>query len=250
MISAGTVMKFRQHGKALVATPPAILKRYPAQAIGEETQMAHVDDAKKEVKTLNTLSSIAHTGILRNRCWRTAPASPSFGRMAQENTVVVLTSEDVGLVTTLVVCTVQALQSGRRQPKGRHWDLEERAKAALHPWMRVRWMKAHQTQADVDHGRVTADDLFGKLVGPKLKDRPNSEPRVRLPPEGPVEGPELEVGGQCLDCGKSVVLSTKEKQAAYCWFFSAGGQEYRSPLRPTGSFSIRTQFQGGTGSAL
>eukprot|EP00971_Amphidinium_carterae_P309971 6159861-Amphidinium_carterae.1 len=43
----------------------------------------------------------------------------------------------------------------RSGPKGRHQDLQQRAKAAL------RWMKAHQTQAAVDQGKVTAADLFG-----------------------------------------------------------------------------------------
>eukprot|EP00971_Amphidinium_carterae_P207230 4111449-Amphidinium_carterae.1 len=34
-----------------------------------------------------------------------------------------------------------------------------RVKNALLPGQRVRWIKAHLTQADVEGGRITADDL-------------------------------------------------------------------------------------------
>eukprot|EP00971_Amphidinium_carterae_P102346 2026227-Amphidinium_carterae.4 len=60
-----------------------------------------------------------------------------------------------------VVKAVQALQQGRRTPKGRHRDLELRALQALLPGQRIRWMKAHLKQADVDSGRVTVDDFQG-----------------------------------------------------------------------------------------
>eukprot|EP00971_Amphidinium_carterae_P178714 3545130-Amphidinium_carterae.2 len=46
-------------------------------------------------------------------------------------------------------------------PKGRNRDLELRAMQALLPGQRIRWMKAHLNQADVDSGRVTAEDFQG-----------------------------------------------------------------------------------------
>eukprot|EP00971_Amphidinium_carterae_P330822 6464056-Amphidinium_carterae.1 len=94
-------------------------------------------------------------------------------------------------------------------------------------------MKAHLTQADVDIGRITAEDLHGngqadilanagtaahgplepegswlrwadfankvfhfwRLVGPQLRERPEGEPRVRLPREPAEEEPEVPVRG-------------------------------------------------------
>eukprot|EP00971_Amphidinium_carterae_P265866 5274094-Amphidinium_carterae.1 len=47
-----------------------------------------------------------------------------------------------------VVKAVQALQTGRRQPKGRNSDLEQRVQHALLPGQRIRWIKAHLKQAD------------------------------------------------------------------------------------------------------
>eukprot|EP00971_Amphidinium_carterae_P026209 516784-Amphidinium_carterae.2 len=58
-----------------------------------------------------------------------------------------------------VVKAVQALQTGRRTHKGRNRELEKRTLNALLPGERIRWMKAHLKHADVDLGRVTADDL-------------------------------------------------------------------------------------------
>eukprot|EP00971_Amphidinium_carterae_P197893 3927379-Amphidinium_carterae.3 len=60
-----------------------------------------------------------------------------------------------------VVKAAQALQTSRRQPKGRNIDLEQRVQNALLPGQRIRWIKAHLKQADVDFGRITADDLHG-----------------------------------------------------------------------------------------
>eukprot|EP00971_Amphidinium_carterae_P013871 273298-Amphidinium_carterae.1 len=121
------------------------------------------------------------------------------------------------------VKAVHALQTGRRQPKGRNRDLERRVKNALLPGQRIRWIKAHLKQADVDNGRITAEDLqgngqadilanegtaahgnidpdwadfankvfhFWRLVGPQLRERPEAEPRVRLPREPAAEAPE------------------------------------------------------------
>eukprot|EP00971_Amphidinium_carterae_P293634 5829605-Amphidinium_carterae.1 len=59
------------------------------------------------------------------------------------------------------VKAVQALQIGRRQPKGRNRDLEQRVKQALLPGQRIRWIKAHLKREDVENGRSTADDLHG-----------------------------------------------------------------------------------------
>eukprot|EP00971_Amphidinium_carterae_P252322 5009392-Amphidinium_carterae.1 len=44
-----------------------------------------------------------------------------------------------------VVKALQATQSGHRLPKGRHRDLEERARRALNQDCRLQWVKAHQT---------------------------------------------------------------------------------------------------------
>eukprot|EP00971_Amphidinium_carterae_P217176 4311441-Amphidinium_carterae.1 len=43
----------------------------------------------------------------------------------------------------------------------RNRDLELRVKNALLLGQRVRWIKAHLTQADVERGRITAEDLHG-----------------------------------------------------------------------------------------
>eukprot|EP00971_Amphidinium_carterae_P131138 2597733-Amphidinium_carterae.1 len=114
-----------------------------------------------------------------------------------------------------VLKAVQALQTGRRQPKGRHRRLEKRVFfAALPQKCQIRWMKAHLTRAAVEQGVVSAEDLFGdgqadrlanlgtaehaplepatswtywadfankvfrfwRLVGPLLRQRPESEP--------------------------------------------------------------------------
>eukprot|EP00971_Amphidinium_carterae_P329168 6461467-Amphidinium_carterae.1 len=94
-------------------------------------------------------------------------------------------------------------------------------------------MKAHPKQTDVDNGRVTAEDLHGngqadilanegtaahgplepdatwlrwadfankvfhfwRLVGPKLRERPDEEPRIRLPREPVLEPPEVPLHG-------------------------------------------------------
>eukprot|EP00971_Amphidinium_carterae_P342468 6481773-Amphidinium_carterae.1 len=94
-------------------------------------------------------------------------------------------------------------------------------------------MKAHLKQADVDIGRTTADDLHGngqadilanegtaahgdldpegawtrwavfankvfhfwRLVGPSLRERPDDEPRVKLPRQPAAEEPEVPVRG-------------------------------------------------------
>eukprot|EP00971_Amphidinium_carterae_P005172 103335-Amphidinium_carterae.1 len=60
-----------------------------------------------------------------------------------------------------VVKAVQALQTGRRQPKGRNRDLEQRVQNALLAGQRIQWIQAHFKQSDVDIGRITADDLHG-----------------------------------------------------------------------------------------
>eukprot|EP00971_Amphidinium_carterae_P041829 821958-Amphidinium_carterae.1 len=116
------------------------------------------------------------------------------------------------------VKAVQTLQTGRRQPTGRNRDLEQ---------------QAHLKQADVDIGRITADDLHGngqadilanegtaahgdlepedtwlrwadfanevfhfwRLVGPHLREKPDEEPRVKLPRELVAEEPEVPLRG-------------------------------------------------------
>eukprot|EP00971_Amphidinium_carterae_P240846 4781295-Amphidinium_carterae.1 len=60
-----------------------------------------------------------------------------------------------------VVKAVQALQTGRKHPKGRNSDLEQRALLASQPGQRSRWMETSQKQEAVDRGMVTADDLHG-----------------------------------------------------------------------------------------
>eukprot|EP00971_Amphidinium_carterae_P186560 3703466-Amphidinium_carterae.2 len=47
------------------------------------------------------------------------------------------------------------------KPKGCNLDLEQGALDALLPGQRIRWMKTHVTQADVDSGKITADDFQG-----------------------------------------------------------------------------------------
>eukprot|EP00971_Amphidinium_carterae_P237734 4719659-Amphidinium_carterae.1 len=101
-------------------------------------------------------------------------------------------------------------------PKGRHRDLEERARRALTEDCRLQWVKAHQTREVVEEGRITLEDFQGNLeademanlgaaahalheptaeylrweiaanavrnfwilVGPKLRERPEAWPRV------------------------------------------------------------------------
>eukprot|EP00971_Amphidinium_carterae_P018559 366203-Amphidinium_carterae.1 len=103
-------------------------------------------------------------------------------------------------------------------PKGRHRDLEERARRALPQACQLHWVKAHQTRQAVDEGRITLEDFQGNLeadevanlgaaahavheptaeylrwelvakavrhfwlmVGPKLRERPEAWPRMRL----------------------------------------------------------------------
>eukprot|EP00971_Amphidinium_carterae_P023657 466729-Amphidinium_carterae.1 len=124
-----------------------------------------------------------------------------------------------------VVKAVQALQTGRRTPKGR--NREKKALAALLPGQGIMWMKAHLKQADVHSGRITADDVrgngqaddlanqgtavhghlepdatwlswsdfankvffFWRLVGRQPRERPDNKPRVRLPAEVVEETP-------------------------------------------------------------
>eukprot|EP00971_Amphidinium_carterae_P199830 3966460-Amphidinium_carterae.1 len=60
-----------------------------------------------------------------------------------------------------VVKALQAIQSGQRMPKGRHRDLEERARRALPQACQLHWVKAHQTRQAVDEGRITLEDFQG-----------------------------------------------------------------------------------------
>eukprot|EP00971_Amphidinium_carterae_P168801 3344426-Amphidinium_carterae.1 len=87
--------------------------------------------------------------------WDSAKARQSVYR-AELHAIARVVSDCKGAVKA-----VQALQTGRSQPKGRNRDLELRVKNALLPGQRIRWIKAHLTQADVDIGRITADDLHG-----------------------------------------------------------------------------------------
>eukprot|EP00971_Amphidinium_carterae_P257279 5107491-Amphidinium_carterae.1 len=80
------------------------------------------------------------------------------------------------------VKAVQALQTGRRQPKGRNRDLENRVKQALLPGQRIRWIKAHLKQEDVDIGRITADDLHGNEQADVLANAGTAE-HGRLEPD-------------------------------------------------------------------
>eukprot|EP00971_Amphidinium_carterae_P100125 1979884-Amphidinium_carterae.1 len=104
-------------------------------------------------------------------------------------------------------------------PKGRHRDLEERASRALTQDCRLQWVKAHQTREAVEEGRISFEDFQGNqeadeaanlgaaahaqheptieylrwvdvakavrdfwlLVAPKLRDRPEAWPRIKLP---------------------------------------------------------------------
>eukprot|EP00971_Amphidinium_carterae_P281418 5587254-Amphidinium_carterae.1 len=58
-----------------------------------------------------------------------------------------------------VVKALQAIHSGHRQPKGRHRDLEVRARSALPQACQLDWVKAHQTGQAVDDGRITLQDF-------------------------------------------------------------------------------------------
>eukprot|EP00971_Amphidinium_carterae_P171860 3407295-Amphidinium_carterae.6 len=58
---------------------------------------------------------------------------------------------------------LQAIQSSKRLPKGRHIDLEERARRAIPEACRLHWVKAHQTRQAVDAGRITLEDFQGNL---------------------------------------------------------------------------------------
>eukprot|EP00971_Amphidinium_carterae_P311803 6197685-Amphidinium_carterae.1 len=63
------------------------------------------------------------------------------------------------------LATVRALEeckpqrTGRRQPQGRHRELESRALAALPAGVQIVWMTAHQSDKDADEGRVARVDL-------------------------------------------------------------------------------------------
>eukprot|EP00971_Amphidinium_carterae_P272897 5416113-Amphidinium_carterae.1 len=52
-------------------------------------------------------------------------------------------------------------QSDHRLPKGRHRDLEVRARNALPQACQLHWVKAHQTRQAVDEGRITFEDFQG-----------------------------------------------------------------------------------------
>eukprot|EP00971_Amphidinium_carterae_P279091 5540269-Amphidinium_carterae.1 len=62
-----------------------------------------------------------------------------------------------------VVKALQAIQRGHRLPKGRHKDLEERARRSLTQDCRLQWVKAHQTRDAVEEGRITLEDFQGNL---------------------------------------------------------------------------------------
>eukprot|EP00971_Amphidinium_carterae_P295165 5861355-Amphidinium_carterae.1 len=65
-----------------------------------------------------------------------------------------------------VVKAVQTFQTGRRHPNGR--NKPGKKLLALQPGQQIRWMKAHQTQAAVEHGTVTAADLHGNGQADRL----------------------------------------------------------------------------------
>eukprot|EP00971_Amphidinium_carterae_P074359 1469365-Amphidinium_carterae.1 len=60
-----------------------------------------------------------------------------------------------------VAKTLQTIQSGQKQPKGRHRNLEVRARNAMSQTCQLHWVKAHQTRQAVDEGRITIDDFQG-----------------------------------------------------------------------------------------
>eukprot|EP00971_Amphidinium_carterae_P085148 1684554-Amphidinium_carterae.1 len=93
-----------------------------------------------------------------------------------------------------VVFCLHALRAGRRQPKGRQRDVESRALRVPPAGVQIGWMKVHQSDRDADDGRVERIDLQGNsladvaankscawlLVGPKLRNRSEQWPKVRL----------------------------------------------------------------------
>eukprot|EP00971_Amphidinium_carterae_P245723 4879687-Amphidinium_carterae.1 len=74
-----------------------------------------------------------------------------------------------------VVSCLHALRAARRQPKGRHRDLESRALAALPAEVQIMWMKAHQSDRDAEEGRVERADLQGDRMADAGANRGTSE---------------------------------------------------------------------------
>eukprot|EP00971_Amphidinium_carterae_P044488 874893-Amphidinium_carterae.3 len=146
-----------------------------------------------------------------------------------DGTVATPSTDGFGSATAQTRAASPRPQAVGLEPKGRIRDLEKRALHALLPGQCIRWMKAHLQQTDVDSGRVTADDCHGngqadvlanqgtaqhglldpdvtwhhwadfvnkvhhfwRLVGPQLRERPDDEPRTRLPAEPAVEAPAV-----------------------------------------------------------
>eukprot|EP00971_Amphidinium_carterae_P333118 6467657-Amphidinium_carterae.2 len=103
-------------------------------------------------------------------------------------------AELLAVVRALEECQPQrrALQTGRRRPKGRNRDLEQRGLIALLPGSRIRWMKAHLNQRDVQIGRITADDFQGNQQADLLANQGTAQ-------HGPLD-PDLRLAGLCDEC--------------------------------------------------
>eukprot|EP00971_Amphidinium_carterae_P345730 6486845-Amphidinium_carterae.3 len=78
-----------------------------------------------------------------------------------------------------VVSRLHALRAGRRQPTGRHRDLESRALAALPAGVHIVWMKAHQSDKDADES-IWSVLICKGAVWPML--RPTTSIRLRFRP--------------------------------------------------------------------
>eukprot|EP00971_Amphidinium_carterae_P069541 1375898-Amphidinium_carterae.2 len=165
------------------------------------------------------------------------------------------------------------MQQGRRHPKGRNCDLEERVLLALPRAFRIRWMKAHQLRLQLIAARLppmiimamvklipwpTKRATFGNtvfhswgLVGPQLRVWPASDPRVRLPAEVPAGASDSDdvvvpippcVCGPHEDCGRQtgMVKAPKARSTGLEGALRSGGTTGGSsssfqPLEPSQS---------------
>eukprot|EP00971_Amphidinium_carterae_P166462 3299085-Amphidinium_carterae.1 len=104
-----------------------------------------------------------HSGLGVHTVWTNGSgrhcSNPHFRRVLEECKPKRFVSDCKGVVSCL-----HALRPGRRQPKGRHRDLESRALAAFPAGYQIVWMKAHQSDRDADEGRVDRVDLQGNRM--------------------------------------------------------------------------------------
>eukprot|EP00971_Amphidinium_carterae_P211551 4197570-Amphidinium_carterae.1 len=133
------------HGLIPAPRVPAILTHGPAQVHRPDVGTVRTDGSGRHVHSNDPQHRRCGVGYSTDTQERVWLPLPGLKRALEECKPHEMVSDCKG-----VVKAVQALQTGKRQPKGRNRDLEQRALNALLSGQHIRWIKPNVKQADVD----------------------------------------------------------------------------------------------------